>query len=109
MDNLLDNIEFATDFKGRRDRLVIELLYGLGLREGELVNLRAADINTATKTITILGKGNKQRRLPLSPALLRLIEQYQQVKQTELPQATTETLIVSNKGEKAYAKLIHRM
>ena len=70
MDNLLDNIEFATDFKGRRDRLVIELLYGLGIRESELVNLTAADMNTATERLPFWAK-EQRTPIALAPTLLR--------------------------------------
>lgn len=49
-----------------RDDAVLELLYGSGLRVGELVGLRLADVEPATGWVTVLGKGSKERRVPLS-------------------------------------------
>lgn len=51
-----------------RDRAVVELLYGSGLRVSELCGLRRDDISGAAGTITVWGKGQKQRRVPVSEA-----------------------------------------
>jgi site-specific recombinase XerD len=51
-----------------RDDAICELLYGSGLRVGELVGLRAGDVDLAGRTVTVLGKGAKVRRVPVSPA-----------------------------------------
>jgi site-specific recombinase XerD len=50
-----------------RDDVVCELLYGSGLRVGELVGLRTGDVDLAARMVTVWGKGAKQRRVPLSP------------------------------------------
>lgn len=49
-----------------RDRAVVELLYGSGLRVSELCGLRRADLSGPTGTISVWGKGDKQRRVPIS-------------------------------------------
>jgi site-specific recombinase XerD len=49
-----------------RDRAVIELLYGSGLRVGELCGLRTADLDLRSRSVTVWGKGSKQRRVPVS-------------------------------------------
>ncbi len=49
-----------------RDRTIVELLYGSGLRVSELCGLTRADISPDVDVITVWGKGNKQRRLPVS-------------------------------------------
>ena len=46
---------------GQRDLLILEMLYGTGVRVGELVNIKVKDIDLSTKSILILGKGNKER------------------------------------------------
>ena len=46
---------------GQRDLLILEMLYGTGVRVGELVNIKVKDIDLSSKSILILGKGNKER------------------------------------------------
>ncbi|MGO9341010.1 MAG: tyrosine-type recombinase/integrase [Acidimicrobiales bacterium] len=48
-----------------RDHAVLELLYACGLRVAELCGLDAGDLDLAQRTVTVVGKGNKQRRLPI--------------------------------------------
>lgn len=50
-----------------RDDAICELLYGSGLRVAELVGLRTGDVDVAGRTVTVLGKGSKERRVPVSP------------------------------------------
>ena len=50
-----------------RDDAICELLYGSGLRVAELVGLRIGDVDLASRTVTVLGKGSKERKVPVSP------------------------------------------
>ena len=50
-----------------RDDAICELLYGSGLRVAELVGLRIGDVDVARRTVTVLGKGSKERKVPVSP------------------------------------------
>jgi integrase/recombinase XerC len=61
------NIEAATALD-RRDLAVLELLYAAGLRVSELCGLDRSDIDLRGRTVTVLGKGNKQRRVPVHDA-----------------------------------------
>jgi len=56
------------DAVARRDRAVVELLYGSGLRVGELCGLRPADLDLDRRLLLVWGKGAKQRQLPMSEA-----------------------------------------
>jgi integrase/recombinase XerC len=56
----------SDDPVGLRDAAVLELLYGSGLRVGELCGLRLADLDLERATVTVWGKGSKQRRVPMS-------------------------------------------
>ena len=49
---------------GQRNRLILEMLYATGVRVGELVSIKVSDINQGSRTILILGKGNKERIVP---------------------------------------------
>jgi integrase/recombinase XerC len=61
---------------GTRDRAVLELLYGAGLRVSECCELREADVDLRRRTVTVLGKGSKVRRLPLGEPALDAVRAY---------------------------------
>lgn len=110
MEMLLSEVEFADTFDGVRDKLVIELLYGTGIRLSELISLKTVDVNLYDKTITVLGKRNKHRIVPLTGPLFELVQQYTRLKEaTFTGQADTSVLIVSDKGVAAYPVLIQRI
>lgn len=67
---------FTSDFKGNRDRLILELLYGTGMRRAEVSNLRDIDIQWERREIKIRGKGGKSRLIPVSDSLFYLMAQY---------------------------------
>jgi integrase/recombinase XerC len=61
---------------GRRDRLIVELLYASGVRVGELVRLDVDDIDRHRRVLRVLGKGNKERTVPYGAAADRALEQW---------------------------------
>jgi integrase/recombinase XerC len=107
MDTLLDDIEFPDDFVGVRDKLILELLYGTGMRLSEMIDLQERDIDFYNRTITVLGKRNKQRVIPINQPLVKLIQEYQNFKHSEL--LGNNYLIVSEKGLQAYPVMIQRI
>lgn len=109
MENLLDYFEFSNDFKGIRDRVVIELLYGTGMRLSELIEMKENNISIYDKTIKVLGKGNKERIIPVNPNLLETIKLYQQTKKDENFRNKVDQFVVKNDGEKVYPTFIYRM
>ncbi len=107
---LLDEIDFPDTFAGLRDKLVLELLYGTGIRLSELLGLKPADVNPYDQTLLVLGKRNKHRLLPIPPPLLTLITQYSEQKNVFFGGTADATvLIVSDKGVAAYPVLIQRI
>ena len=65
-----------TSSTGLRDRAMLDLLYATGLRVTELTGLRIADLDDAEGTVRVIGKGNKQRLVPVGREALRSIERY---------------------------------
>ena len=61
---------------GIRDRAILELLYGTGLRVSELIFLRVADLNLESGYVRTLGKGNKQRIVPIGKTAIAAVELY---------------------------------
>jgi integrase/recombinase XerC len=109
LNQLLDtNTVFSDDFSGSRDRLVLELLFGTGIRLAELLTLKPSDINKWEQTIRVLGKRNKERIIPVNTSLLKLIEEYIRIKESAFD-TISEHLIVTNDGLNAYPKLIYRI
>lgn len=66
IDSMIDAIDMSKG-ESHRNRAIIEMLYGSGLRVSELVNLRLSDIYLQEGYMRIIGKGNKQRLVPISP------------------------------------------
>lgn len=61
---------------GQRDRLILEMLYATGIRVGELVSIKISDINRSSRTILILGKGNKERIVPYGEYCEEILDLY---------------------------------
>ena len=75
VDNLLSAPDGATPL-GRRDAAMLELLYATGLRVSELVSLRIRDVNLDAGILSCLGKGRKERMVPLSRAAIGRLKSY---------------------------------
>jgi integrase/recombinase XerD len=76
VDTLLAQPDTSTPL-GLRDRALIELLYATGMRVSELVGVRAADLHLDEHYLTCIGKGNKERLIPIGEQAASWIEQYQ--------------------------------
>jgi integrase/recombinase XerD len=75
INKLIDAID-ASKPEGMRNKAIIEVLYGCGLRVTELVELKLSNIFADTEFIKIIGKGNKERIVPIGPVALKLIAIY---------------------------------
>lgn len=89
---------------GAQERLMLELLYGTGIRCAELIQLRVADFQQARRTIRITGKRNKTRILPLPAPLAERMAQFVRA-QARQPH---QWLFLTPKGEQTYPMLIYR-
>ena len=82
MENLFERIAFPDTWKGKTERLLLSIFYNTGMRLSELVNLRDIDVNFSGSSLKILGKGNKERIIPVSKELLQEIKSYQKERST---------------------------
>lgn len=96
-------------FPAVRDRMVLELLYATGMRRSEIIELKDSAIDFAQMTVKVHGKGNKYRLIPLSKQILEQVSLYIEMKQKAIESSGEKWFIVTNKGEKAYPGLIHRI
>ncbi|MDX2001081.1 MAG: tyrosine-type recombinase/integrase [Chitinophagales bacterium] len=106
MQQLFFGIEFEEGFSGSRDKMLLELLYGTGMRRAELMNLKLTDINLGQKLIKVLGKGNKERLIPYNTQLEESLKGY--LEQLHLTFPTCEWLICNDKGGKMMPEAIYR-
>jgi integrase/recombinase XerC len=95
---------FDVDFNGVRDRLMFEFFYQTGMRLSELIGLKESDVTE--ETIRVLGKRNKERLLPISPALARQIVLYRKMKFGA--GLNSITFFVLENGKNLYAKFVYR-
>lgn len=109
LDTLLEEFEFGDDFKGIRNRLVLDLLYQTGMRRSELTGLTVGAVNREGKSLKVTGKRGKERIIPLNIELLSAIERYLIIRSGLMEQNATDRLIVTERGEPAYDKLIYRI
>ena len=106
--HLLEELQFGEDFKGATERLICELLYSTGMRRNELLQLKEADIEWSLNQVRILGKGNKERLVPVSPVLLDSMRDYMQEKRKLEVHDCTHLLNLET-GEPLYAGYIYRV
>ena len=76
IETLLTHVEFSDNFRGTTEKLMLEFFYHCGLRVSELINLKITQVDFSNCQVKILGKGNKERIIPLQPALLQRLQQY---------------------------------
>jgi integrase/recombinase XerC len=93
-------LEFDTSSStALRDSAIAELFYSSGLRLAELVAVNIGDIDRHTQLLTVTGKGNKTRTVPVGAVALKAIDQWLQVRPTESANADgSQALFVSNRG-----------
>jgi integrase/recombinase XerC len=108
LDLLLDSeAHFDESFSSLRDKLILEVLFGTGMRLAELVALKDSDINFYEGNVKVMGKGNKQRIIPLPKPLIHLLKEFIHLKSIQSFDNKTEALIVTNKGKPANRAFIY--
>lgn len=98
IEHLLQVVKFEEGFWGERDKLIIEILYATGMRRSELSGLKDTDIDAWNSQMKVLGKGNKERLIPLHPQLLKALKQYIEEKKSVFPDLEHKHLLVGKKG-----------
>lgn len=107
-EQLLEEQNFGEGFRGFTDRMICELLYQTGMRRAELVQLKELDIEWGMKQVRILGKGNKERLVPISPMLIDSLKDYIQEKK-DRPGTDRDHLLVLDSGRPLYAGYVYKV
>ncbi|MBW7889017.1 MAG: tyrosine recombinase XerC [Bacteroidetes bacterium] len=86
--------------EGKRDSAILELLYGSGIRRGELIGLNENDVNLRTSSVKVTGKGNKQRIVPITQAAKLAVEQYLRSRKQLFPASSTASLFYGKNDQR---------
>ena len=95
----------------RLARLIISILYGLGLRRSELISLQVGNIDFGRNVVKVLGKGDKMREIPLIASLCKEISLYLDAVETvcEGKRSLKEPLLITYKGKSLYPAYLDRV
>jgi integrase/recombinase XerC len=105
--NLFDHVEFPDTWEGKTNRLFLQMFYQTGMRSSELINLKESQIDPSNNSIKVLGKGNKERVIPVNAGLLADVKEYIKEKRT-LPALTDiHCLFVNEKGKKLQPRYVY--
>lgn len=107
LDFLLDSTEFGLDFSGIRDKLILELFYGTGMRRAELLTSVIEDLDLHQKQLKVTGKRNKQRIIPLHSGLLTLFEHYLDLRKNIKTEHSF--VFITPDGKPLYPELVYRL
>lgn len=103
----------AKDPRQARDKALAEMLYGSGLRLSECLSLRTRDIDTASMTVKVLGKGKKQRIVPVGRKALASIKDFLKIRHKLAKNSTTDAIFIGSSGKVINAstawRIIHRI
>jgi integrase/recombinase XerC len=104
---LFNYVEFPDTWEGKTDRLVLQLLYNTGMRQAELGALKERQVDRSNRVIKVLGKGNKERVIPVSIELMNSLLSYISEKKVFFEKFDNEYVLVNAKGKKLYPKYVY--
>jgi integrase/recombinase XerC len=105
----LNSTPYENNFDGSRNKLIVELFYGTGMRLSELLHLKENQIDLKNRTLKVLGKRNKERVIPFSKSLVSILEEYLVMKRKEIESREHNFLLVTNSGAPCYPTLVYRI
>lgn len=108
IESLFDSISLGDTYGESRNYIVMLLLYNTGIRKSELIGLTEESIDFAQQRITVLGKGNKQRIIPVTNDLLSKIRKYIQIRNQSF-ESRKSSLLLTDKGKIMYPKLVYNI
>lgn len=109
MDFLLDEVSFGDDYAGVRDRTVIDLFYGTGIRLSELVALGNHDFDLQRGLVKVFGKRGKERLVPMNQSTVHNVSRYIELRDQTFGRNNSRAFFLTGKGEDIYHKLVYRI
>ncbi len=109
MEKIQTDVKFTDDWVGKTNKLLIDVFYATGIRLSELIGLQEAHIDQSNAQIKVLGKGNKERIIPVSSdIILQLVDYINEKPQLELA-IKAPNLFISSKGKPLYPKYVYNV
>lgn len=109
MVSLLDHQPLEETHEALRERVILEFLYGTGMRLSELIGLRDTHINLREGTVKVLGKRNKERIVPFPDSLCDLIKKYRGARDRDIEKKSHGQLLVTDTGDPLYPMWVQRL
>ncbi len=106
---LFSLVDFPVTWDGQTEELILKLFYATGMRLAELVNLKESQIDAGNCFIKILGKGNKERIVPINQMLMDTILLYMKNKRINFESFDSLNLFINYKGKKLYARMVYNI
>ena len=97
------------DWRRRRDDAVLELLYGSGLRVGELCGLQVSSVSVTTGAANVWGKGSKERRVPISEPAIAALQRWLAIRHDVLPPEAGDVLFGNERGRPLTPRDVRRI
>lgn len=107
--NLLNELPEPDDFVSARDLLIFDLFYATGMRKAELIGLKDSDFNESTKSVKVLGKGKKERIIPIGKLVFSKIKTYIEYRNDEFGMDVFQTLLVDKNGKQMNPKAVYNI
>ncbi len=109
MNTLQQYVEFPDTWKGLTDKLLLDLFYATGMRLSELINLKESQVDAANSQVKVLGKGNKERIIPVSKELIHQLIAYINQKKEIAREFLCSNFFINEKGKPLYAKYVYNV
>ncbi|MAO64457.1 MAG: tyrosine recombinase [Balneola sp.] len=112
IERMMDAVDIQTT-RGLQNRAILELFYGTGMRLSELTGLNKTDINLRQNQVSVHGKGNKQRIIPLGKTVVTILKDFM-ARRSELYGNRTDrdakqSLFLAENGQRIYDKAVQRI
>ncbi len=109
MEDFFGNYEYKKDYPSFLSYIIIDFLYSTGVRLSELITIKMNSVDFINNQITVLGKRNKERIIPLLPNIVSLLKEYI-IQRNEIENsASTDYLFITPKGNKLYSSYIYKI
>jgi integrase/recombinase XerC len=109
LDRALENYADVEGFFGRRLAALLEVAYGAGLRVGELAGLTWADVDAESKMVRVIGKGDKERRVPITGRALEALARYRNELDRDARVEAADRVFVGRTGRPLSVRQIQRV
>jgi integrase/recombinase XerC len=103
IETLFGHVEFPDTWNGRMSRIILLLFYSTGIRLSELINLKENQLDYYNQQIKVLGKGNKERVIPVSAELIRDLKSFI----SDSPPKEVQNILVNEKGKPLSPKFVY--